>query len=87
MPVTSAKPARVAERRRIRNAPLLSKAKTLINKANKLMGGEDQSAAEQAVKEAVIALDKAAQKGAIHPNNASRRKSRIMKRFQKSMDS
>ena len=87
MPVTSAKPARVAERRRIRNAPLLSKAKTLINKANKLMDGEDQSTTEQAVKEAVIALDKAAQKGVLHPNNASRRKSRIMKRLRKSMDS
>ena len=30
---------------------------------------------------AVSALDKAAQKGAIHPRNASRRKGRLMKRL------
>ncbi|MCH7745743.1 MAG: 30S ribosomal protein S20, partial [Chloroflexi bacterium] len=38
-------------------------------------------AAELAVKDAVIALDKAAQKGALHHNNADRRKSRIMKQL------
>jgi small subunit ribosomal protein S20 len=37
--------------------------------------------ADQAVGDAVVALDKAAQKGAIHRNNASRRKSRIMKQL------
>jgi ribosomal protein S20 len=30
-----------------------------------------------------VALDKAAQKGALHPNNAMRRKSRIMKQLHK----
>jgi ribosomal protein S20 len=35
-------------------------------------------AADQAVHAAVVALDKAAAKGALHPNNASRRKSRLM---------
>ena len=77
----SAKPARVAERRRVMNAPLLSKAKTLTNNARKLMDADDRDAAEKAVKEAVAALDRAAQKGALHPNNAARRKSRIMKRL------
>ena len=77
----SAKPARVSERRRVMNAPLLSKAKTLISNARKLMDADDRDAAEQAVKEAVAALDRAAQKGALHPNNAARRKSRIMKRL------
>ena len=33
----------------------------------------------EVVKNAVSALDKAAEKGAIHPRNASRRKSRLMK--------
>ena len=77
----SAKPARVSERRRVMNAPLLSKAKTLISNARKLMDADDRDAAEQAVKEAVAALDRAAQKGALHPNNAARRKSRIMKQL------
>ena len=66
---------------RVMNAPLLSKAKTLISNARKLMDADDRDAAEQAVKEAVAALDRAAQKGALHPNNAARRKSRIMKRL------
>jgi hypothetical protein len=37
--------------------------------------------AESAVREAVKALDKAAEKGVIHPNNAARRKSRLMRRY------
>lgn len=76
----SAKAARVAERRRMRNAPLRSKARTEIKKAKRLISQNDSSASD-AVKQAVVALDKAAQKGAIHPNNASRRKSRIMKQL------
>ena len=39
------------------------------------------AAAEAAVKEAVVALDKAAQKGAIHHKNAARRKSRLEKQL------
>ena len=35
------------------------------------------------VHEAVVALDKAAKKGAIHPKNAARRKSRLMGRLHK----
>lgn len=74
----SAKSARVAERRRVRNAPLRSRAKTYVARARRLISASDLEAAEQAVKDAVVALDKAAQKGALHPNNAARRKSRIM---------
>jgi small subunit ribosomal protein S20 len=35
--------------------------------------------ADAEVKTAISALDKAAEKGAIHPRNAARRKSRLMK--------
>ena len=45
------------------------------------MLANDLEAAEAAVKDAVVALDGAAQKGALHPNNAARRKSRIMKQL------
>jgi small subunit ribosomal protein S20 len=48
-----------------------------------LIENNDLEAAAEAVKSAVVALDKAAQKGAIHANNASRRKSRIMKQLHK----
>jgi small subunit ribosomal protein S20 len=45
----------------------------------RLIAGGDLQAAEEALKSAVVALDKAAQKGAIHRRNAARRKSRLMK--------
>ena len=77
----SAKSRRVSERRRMINTPLRSKAKTFITKARRLMAANDVEAAEQAVNEAVVALDKAAQRGAIHQNNSSRRKSRIMRQL------
>ena len=45
------------------------------------MADNEVEQAEEAVRVAVIALDKAARKGAIHPRNAARRKSRLMKRL------
>lgn len=75
----SAKSGRVAERRRMRNAPLRSRARTFINKARELVESDDSDAAQKAVREAVLALDKAAQKGVIHKKNAARRKSRLMR--------
>ncbi len=79
----SAKSARVAERRRIRNLPIRTRAKTAVRKARLLIDANDLDGAEHAVRNAFVALDKAAQKGVLHPNNASRRKSRIMKALQK----
>ena len=79
----SARSARVHERRRLRNAPLRSRAKTLITRARKLVDTEDESA-NDAVTLAMPALDRAAKKGAIHSNNASRRKSRLMKLLHRS---
>ena len=78
----SIKTHRVQERKRARNAPLRSRAKTLINKSRRLITANDLEAAEMAVKDTVVALDKAAQKGAIHRGNAARRKSRLMKQLQ-----
>ena len=77
----SGKTARAAETRRILNAPLRSRAKTFVIKARRLIAADELDAAEQAVRDAVVALDKAAQKGAIHSNNAARRKSRITKQL------
>jgi len=77
----SAKSARVAERKTRKNAPLRSRAKTAVTKARRLMESEDTEGAEEAVQLAVVALAKAAQKGAIHRKNASRRKSRLMKQL------
>ena len=63
------------------NTPLRTRARTSIKKARRLIADNDMDASEQAIKDAIVALDKAAQKGAIHRNNASRRKSRLVKRL------
>ena len=75
----SAKSSRVAERKRRMNAPLRSVAKTSVSKARRLVASNEPEAAEDAVSNAVVALDKAAQKGVLHRRNAARRKSRLMR--------
>ena len=60
------------EKRRLRNRTFRGAARTAIKNARADM-------IEVVVKNAVSVLDKAAEKGAIHPRNASRRKSRLMK--------
>jgi len=65
---------------RDRNRSVKSQTRTLLNKA--LVAIEsDASSAEAAVRDAVSALDQAAQKGVIHTNAAARGKSRLLKRF------
>ena len=75
------KSARVAERRRVRNAPLRTRARSSVKSARGLIESGDIAAAAEAVRTAVVALDKAAQKGALHKGNASRRKSRLMRKL------
>lgn len=70
---------RANERKHLRNQMYRSRVKTLIRKAEQLIFAGDAS--EEAVREAVSTLDKAAVKGIIHKNNAARRKSRLMKKL------
>jgi small subunit ribosomal protein S20 len=72
---------RVAERRRLRNQPYRSAAKTFVRKAREAIADGDQPQSAEAVKAAVSMLDRVAGKGIIHKNNAARRKSRLMKRY------
>jgi small subunit ribosomal protein S20 len=69
------------EKRRISNRIYRGRTRTFIAKANTAVVAGDKVAAESAVLIAISALDKAAQKGVIHKNNAARRKSRLMKRM------
>ena len=75
------KQMRVAERRRLGNKSVRSLCKTNITKAEKLIFSGELELAQKAVVAAVSSLDKAAEKGIIHPNNAARRKSRLMKKL------
>lgn len=69
------------EKRRARNRVFRGRARTLVTKARTAIEAEDVEAAREATLEAISALDKAAIKGVLHPNNASRRKGRLMKRL------
>jgi small subunit ribosomal protein S20 len=80
---SAAKRARVAERRRQRNRIFRSAARTHIRKAERLIAQGDAEAAALEVGNAISTLDRAAIKGIIHPNNAARRKSRLMAKYNK----
>ena len=71
----------VAERRRLRNKSIRSLCKTNITKAERLIFLGELEAAREAVAAVISSLDKAAERGVIHPNNAARRKSRLMKKL------
>jgi len=74
---------KVAERQRLRNKSTKSALKTYTTKFDKAVTNGDREAAEAALKVAVKNLDKAAEKGIIHKNNAANKKSRLMKKFNK----
>jgi len=79
------KSAKLMQQKARRNKPIRSSVKTTITKARKLILQKDLDAAQEAVKQATVALDKAAQKGVLHPNNAARRKSRLMKQLNEAL--
>lgn len=72
------KRARQSLRRRAVNRRTRSEAKTLVQHASNIALGRDEGDGSEAVAAAIAALDKAAEKGIIHRNNAARRKSRLM---------
>ena len=74
------KRVRQDERKRVVNQPHRSRAKTLVAKAVVVAAGADAEATQAAVVAAISALDRAAKAGAIHPNAADRRKSRLMRK-------
>jgi small subunit ribosomal protein S20 len=73
---------RVAARREKRNQSVRGALKTEIKTANTKIASK-QTDAPAAVVDAISALDKAAQKGVVHPNSAARRKSRLMRKLNK----
>jgi ribosomal protein S20 len=74
------KRVRQSNRRNAILQPRRTAAKTQVKNALIAAEGGDVEATRKAVAEAAAALDRAAKVGAIHPNNAARRKSRLMRR-------
>lgn len=71
------KRARQAEKHRQRNAAQRSTLRTAMKKVLKAAAAGDKTAAVDAYKKAVPAIDRAAGKGLIHANKAARHKSRL----------
>ena len=76
--LSAEKRARQSVRRSERNRWYRTRARTFVKRSRLLMKQGKLDEAADAVRRACQALDVAAQKGAIHRNNASRRKSRLM---------
>lgn len=66
------------ERKRVRNRTVRSAVRTRITKARRALLGVEVETAPELVLAAVRELDRAAEKGILHPNNVNRRKSRLM---------
>lgn len=67
------------ESRRLRNRVARGTARAAVKDARAVIENGDVAASKEAVLHAISRLDKAAEKGVIHKNNAARRKSRLMK--------
>ena len=70
---------RQEQKRRLHNRSIKSLVRTQVTKARTAIATGENS--EEAVRNAVSELDRAAKKGVIHRNNAARRKSRLMKQL------
>jgi small subunit ribosomal protein S20 len=73
---------RIEEKRRARNKAVKSTVRTQITKAREgIASTPAEPQTEEAVRQAISALDRAVTKGVLHRNNAARRKSRLMARL------
>ncbi len=71
---------RTNERRRVRNVMVRSALKTLVKKAFQATAAKAENT-PATLAAALKSLDQAAAKGVIHKNQAARRKSRLVRRY------
>ncbi len=74
---------RNSARKAIYNRLHRSRARTAVKKVRAAIAAKDLETARQELRKAISYLDRAAGRGVIHKNNAARRKSRLMKLFNK----
>lgn len=73
------KRVRQNETRNLLNRAHRSRVRTLIAKFNAAVEARNQEVAEWGLRDAVKAIDKAAQRGIIHKNTAARRKASLQR--------
>ncbi len=76
---------RRAQRRKDVNDKWRAAIKSIAKKISEAVSKKDSQKAQELLKEAYRILDRAAKKKVIHPNKASRKKSRLSKLVQKSL--
>ena len=69
------------EKLRLHNRSMRNRVRTYVKKARTTLVKSTVEDARENVKQAVKELDHMASKGIIHPRNAARRKSRLMKQL------
>jgi len=74
---------KVIAKKTLRNKMIKSRTKTAIKKVIAAVGEGNKEVADAALNLAVSTIDKACSKGVYHKNNASRKKSRLMKMVNK----
>ncbi len=80
---SAAKRVEITRMRTLRNARIKSALKTTIRKFEEAMKATNREEAGLKLRNVVVAIDKAVTKGILHKNAASRKKSRLTKRFNK----
>ena len=87
MPITKSakKQVRVDEKQRQRNRSIRTECRSSVAKAGRLVAAGELESAREAVAVAVSSLDRAVTKGVVHPNNAARRKARLMKKLNQAL--
>jgi small subunit ribosomal protein S20 len=75
------KRVQIIKTRTLRNASARSALKTSIRRFDEVLATGNVDKAKEALVKAVRTLDKAAAKGLIHKNMAARKKSQLMRRF------
>ena len=80
---SAVKRVKVSQRRQLRNKAAKSRTRTMVSNVRRAAEAGDLQTAQARLNEALSTLDKTAQKGIIHKNNATRRKSRLMKALAK----
>ena len=69
------------EKRRLHNRTFRNRARTFVKQARTAIESGNIDSAKEATRTAIRDLDMAASRGTIHPRNAARRKSRLMKQL------
>ena len=69
------------DKRRLRNRVYRGQTRNVVRDARTAIESGDEEVSRKSLLQAISALDKAAEKGVLHKNNAARRKSRLMKMF------